>query len=139
MLNALEELLKEHQHTIAALGALSTFAAVVVSLMLAWRAGRAAQTRLTASVRLSVIMHSTLDPKNPPRYITVSITNTRNMPLRVPLSFLSWKIPLRRGVWIVNPLDGYATDPLIPQKRYPVEIAPRASETFYVSDLKTFD
>ncbi len=138
MLNGLEEFCKNHQHTIAALGALSTLTAVVVSLMLAWRAGRVTRTRLKANVDTSFVAHSTIDPKNPPRYLTVSITNTGLGALRVPFSFFRWKVPFSRSFWLVNPLDGYGKDNLIPQKRYPVEIQPRASETFYVSDLQTF-
>ncbi len=140
MLNAVEEFCRDHQHTIAALGALGTLIAVVVSLVLAWRAGRATRTRLKANVDTSFIAHSTIDPKNPPRYLTVSITNIGIGSLRVPFSFFRWKVPLSRSFWTVNPLDGYGQDrdSLIPQKHYPVEIQPRASETFYVSDLQTF-
>src|SRR6266568_8419967 len=139
MLNVVEEFCTNHQHTIAALGALGTLAAVIVSLGLAWRAARANRTRLRASVDMLLVMHSTVDPKSPPRYVSVSITNTGNSALRLPFSFFSWKVPFNRDYWLVNPLDGYAGDAFIPQKRYPVEIQPRASETFYISDAQTFE
>src|SRR5271169_218507 len=130
MLDAIEQFSRSHAFTIAAFGVLSTFLAVIVSLALALLSSRAIRTRLRASVEIYTIAHDTLDPKNPPRYLAVDITNTGAMPLRVPLSFLRWKLPLRRNVWLLDPLDSYSGDPLIAQKKYPVEIAPRASQTF---------
>ena len=60
-MNWLEQLSEANQHTIAALGAISTFAAVVVSLLLASIAHRSNRTRLKARARVSVIFHPTLE------------------------------------------------------------------------------
>lgn len=138
MFETIEEFFKNHQFTIAALGAVSTFAAVFVSLMVALWSQRRLRTQLKAEVTTATIVHETLDSQNPPTYCTVSITNTGLMPLRVPLSFLRWKLPLKRPWMPLSPLDADGTDPLIPQKRYPVEIAPRTTKQFYVSDIETF-
>jgi hypothetical protein len=138
MFATIEEFCKSHEYTTAAIGAFSTLAAVVVSLALAFLSLRATKTRLRADLAMSIIIHNTLNRNNPPTYLTVSITNIGNMALRVPFSFFRWRLPMGRGVWLVNPLDSYGTDPLIPRKYYPVELAPRASQTFYVSDVATF-
>jgi len=36
------------------------------------------------------------------------------------------------------PIDSRGVPGVLPQKNYPVEIKPRASETFYLSDAKDF-
>jgi len=51
----IEEFFKAHQHTIAAFAG-STFAAVVVSLWLAWSARRADRTKLMATADLVTLM-----------------------------------------------------------------------------------
>ena len=61
MLNWLEQIFGANQHTIAALEAISTFAAVVVSLILALLAQRSSRTRINARAAVSVILHSTLE------------------------------------------------------------------------------
>ena len=70
-------------------------------------------------------------------YLTASITNIGTIALRVPLSFLYWRLPMDRSAWMVMPLDSFphGTGPPIPRQNYPVEIAPRASQTFYVFDV----
>ena len=55
------------------------------------------------------------------------------------MSFFSWKAPLKREYMSIVPsMDFNPSSRWIGQKRYPVEIAPRASETFYLSDEATF-
>jgi hypothetical protein len=93
MLNWLEQFSEANQHTIAALGAISTFSAVVVSLVLASIAQRSSRTRINARTAVSVILHSTLEGKPKPKYVTVAITNVGLMPVMIPLSFFHWKVP----------------------------------------------
>jgi hypothetical protein len=50
MLQEIEEFFKAHEHTMAALEALSTFAAVVVALVLSLVSQRANRTRIKAVV-----------------------------------------------------------------------------------------
>ena len=138
MWETLEIFLARHQHTVAAVEAASTFAAVVVSLAIALLAQRTSRTRLRATADLNVIAHSTIDPTNPPSYVVASITNLGVMPLRVPLSFFVWKVPFDRGGWPFLPLDYSALDAWAQQRRYPFEVNPRASETFFLSDRSTF-
>ena len=134
MLDAVERFATAYQHTITMFGALGTVSAVIVSLFIALLSARSTRTRLKASANLLFIVHETVDPKNRPGFLTVSIANTGNMPLRIPFAFFTWKVPFTRHYMLVNPMDGYGGHKWIPQKQYPVEIKPRASETFYVSD-----
>jgi hypothetical protein len=136
----LDHFLGHYPHLIAGLEAISTFAVVIVSVSLALVSQRASRTRLNASGSISFIIHDLVEDKdNPPTYFTINITNTGVMPLKIPFAFFHWRIPLRRrGAWLVNPLDYYGVDSWAPQKKYPVEINPRASDTFFVSDITTF-
>jgi hypothetical protein len=93
----LEQFSEVNQHTIAALGAISTSAAVVVSLVLALIAQRSSRTRINARAAVSVMIHSTLEGKPKPKYVTVAITNVGLMPAMIPLSFSTFRIsPLGR-------------------------------------------
>ena len=73
MLAWLERFSDTHQHTIAALEATSTFAAVVASLALALLAHRSSRTRIRAWVKVSFIVHQTLEGKPKPEYLTVTL------------------------------------------------------------------
>jgi hypothetical protein len=138
MFNDLEEFFGAHRHTIAALEAISTFAVVVVSLGLALLAQRANRTRLKASASLSVIMHSTLEGKEKPTYVTAYVRNVGIMPVMIPLAFFHWRVPFGRGGWTVTPWDYSQGDEWVPQKRYPIEIKPRNSETFFLAEISVF-
>lgn len=137
-MDPIELFFKAHQYTVAAFSAASTFTAVLVSLALAVSAKRSNRTRLRANASFSIIMHATIDPKNPPRYLTVSVTNVGIMPLRIPFAFFHWHVRLRRGTFMVTPHDYSARDPHVPQQQYPVEIAPRASHSFFLSEARMF-
>jgi hypothetical protein len=104
MLADLATFLGRHEHTVAAVEAFSTLAAVIVSLALALLARRANYPRLPARMQKSVVAHPTLAP-NYPSYITINITNTGILPLRVPLSFFYFRVPLRRMNWYPYPAE----------------------------------
>jgi hypothetical protein len=127
----MEKFFTAYQHTFTAMGALGTVAAVVTSLTLAYFAWRADRTRLKAWANLVI------DPKNAFEFLTISITNHGKFPLRIASAFFYWKVPLKRGIILILPLDFYG-GPLIGKRSYPVEVAPRASETFLISDVATF-
>jgi hypothetical protein len=130
-LKHINDLLGQYPHIVSALEALSTFAAVVVSLVIALWAQRANRTKLIASMFVADLVMEGL--QTPPQYVTVSITNTGIMPLRIPLAFLYWKLPLVWGIsFLISPLDFFGGDPYVIQKSYPVEIPPRANEHFHV-------
>ena len=127
------DLLGRYPYLISAIAALGTYAAVVVSLMIALWAQRANKTKLVARIYVVDIILEGVAVKKPPQYITVSITNTGTMPLRIPLLFLSWRLPFQwRTTFAVSPLDFFKGYPYIPQRSYPVEIPPRANECFHV-------
>lgn len=144
----LDHFLGYYPHVIAALEAISTFAAVVVSLSLAFAAGRSSKTRLTARVSELVFIHPNV-PEPRPSYIVARVTNVGILPLRIPLSFLMFKVPCRKTAWLMMTLDAFPlaqrnlprqklSDRLVPYQNYPVEIAPRANHSFYVGERETF-
>ncbi len=140
MFGAIETIARDHQHTIQALIALGTLSAVIVALLTAYMSHRMNRTRLTAYARTCTIIHDLIPIDQRPLLFSVDITNKGNLPLRIPFSFFEWKLPLKRGAWMPNPLDFFGDQELapgmpLPQKKYPVEIAPRASQTFYVSHV----
>jgi hypothetical protein len=134
----LDQFLGSYPHLIAALEAVSTFAAVLVSLSLAVWSQRANRTQIKAVATISVIMHSSLIGKPKPTYVVASIRNTGVLPALIPLSFFHWKLPFRRGSWLVTPHDYAKTDQWVPQQRYPVEIKPRGSHSFFLSEIELF-
>jgi len=134
----LEQFLDHYPHIIAAVEAISTFAVVVVSLSLALLSQRSSRTRIKAVAKISIIMHSSLIGKPTPTYVVADITNPGIQPVMIPLSFFHWRMPFRRGIWLVTPHDYSKTDEWVPQQRYPVEIRPRGSHIFYLSEINTF-
>jgi hypothetical protein len=134
----LEEFSKAHEHTIVTLEAVSTFAAVVISLCFAIVAQRTNRTRVHATVSVNVIDHSTLSGKTKPRYIFVNVRNAGIMPVHIPLSFFHWTLPLQQETLMVLPHDYSQADPWVPQKQYPVEIKPRSSEGFFLTEIEMF-
>jgi hypothetical protein len=134
----LERFSDTHQHTIAALEAVSTFAAVVVSLVLALLAHRSSRTRIKAWVNVSFIAHQTLEGKPKPEYLTVRVTNIGLMPVSISMGFFQWKLPFHREYWQITPWDYARHDPWVPQRVYPTEIKPRSSQTFFLQDIATF-
>jgi hypothetical protein len=134
----IEEFFTAHQHTIAAIAAFGTLAAVVTSLVVAWSARRADRTWLKAVANIVLTFHDPIDGKIVPKFLRVSITNRGKWPLHIPALFFYWKVPFRGEVMNVVPLDLIGS-PLIPPQLYPIEIPPRASANFHLSDLPTFE
>jgi hypothetical protein len=73
------------------------------------------------------------------RYLATTITNTGITPLRVPFAFFNYQLPgQKNSSFMANPMDAYAKDEWVAQRKYPVEILPKATEYFIISDLATF-
>jgi len=138
MLGWIEQSATLHQHTIAALGAISTFLAVLVSLGLALISLRSNRTRIKGNIGVSFIHHELLAGSPPPEYITVSITNVGLLPAIIPMAYFYWKVAFHKSYWLINPLDFVGLPPLVPRRVYPTEIRPRASETFFLSEIEVF-
>jgi hypothetical protein len=136
VIDGIEAFCSAHDHTIRAIGVIGTLSAVIISLVLAYRAAIREKTRLVATLYISTIFHPTISPK--PRYVVVTITNTGNLPLQIPIGFFRWKVPLRRQQWVILPIDSAGIAGVVPQKTYPVEIKPRSRETFYMSEASAF-
>jgi hypothetical protein len=131
----LEHFLNHYPRIIAAVEAISTFAAVIVAL---WLSRRASQTRLTAYLAKQFISDPTTTDR--PEYLVALITNTGVMTFYISLSFLVWTRPYRKttGWQLGFPLDFWATDKLIPQQKYPVVLQPKASHHFIIANIATF-
>jgi hypothetical protein len=99
-----EDFFKDHQYTIAALGVLGTFSAVVVALFGSVAALRSSRTKLKALASINVIHHSSFQGKERPKYLVVSIRNLGAMPAHIPMGFFHWKLPFQRGLFEVIPL-----------------------------------
>lgn len=136
-MNEIEIFFKDHQHTLAALAALSTLAAVVVSLVVTYISQRSNRTRIKANVTVNLILHSSLEGKPQPKYICVSVTNLGIMPATIQFAFFCWKLPFERGSFLVNPLDFYGDD-WFPKRTYPIEIKPRSSVMVCLSEISVF-
>jgi len=136
MLSDIEAFCTAHEHTISALEAVSTFSAVVVSLWLSHRATVSDRTQLKANLQVATIFHPTIHPN--PRFVVVSVINTGRTPLQIPLGFFRWSVPLRRNQSLIMPIDSAGIPGVLPQKHYLVEIKPRTSETFYLSEVGAF-
>jgi hypothetical protein len=132
-----EDFFKAHQHTIAAIAAVGTLAAVITSLVLAYVARRADRTRLRARATLVTLLHDTIDPRSAPKFLRVDITNHGRWSVRIPVPFFYWKVPFKRGVMVARPLD-HTNSHWIGKKDYPTDVGPRTSESFFISDLATF-
>jgi hypothetical protein len=132
-----EEFFKAHQFTIAALGVIGTFLAVVIALFSSVAALRVSRTRISARVSINAVHHKSLEGRERPKYLTVRISNLGTMPVHIPLGFFRWKLPFRGGVFTVVPHD-YSGDQLVAQKKYPVEIKVRGTETFFLSSMAVF-
>jgi hypothetical protein len=132
-----EEFFKAHQFTIAALGVIGTFLAVVVALFNSVAALGVSRTRISARVSINAIHHTSLEGRERPRYLTVRISNLGTMPVQIPLSFFHWKLPFQGGVFTVVPQD-YSGDQWVAQKKYPVEIKARGTEIFFLSSMGRF-
>ncbi len=138
MFDEFEKFFEAHQYTTRALGVIANFSAVVVALAVALISQRANRTRISARVYISKMLHSTLEGKPKPTYVTVSITNKGLMPALIPFAFFGWRLPFSRDGWTVNPWDYSATDPWVPQKKYPLEIKSRGSEIFFIAEKSVF-
>jgi hypothetical protein len=126
VLDAIEAFCAAYDHTIRAFGVICTLSAVIISLVLAYRAAIREKTRLVAKLQISMIFHPTISPK--PRYVVVTITNTGNLALQVHVGFFRWKMPFRREQWVILPIDFEGIAGVVPQKTYPFEINPRAAQ-----------
>jgi hypothetical protein len=133
MLHTIDEFFRGSEHTIAALSAISTFAAVVVSLAIAFFAHRANRTRLKAAASIKFIFHETATQPYP-EYLYVNLTNIGILPATVQFSFFYWRLPFARGLMLISPLEFYG-DNWHPKRAFPVEIGPRRSVSICLSSI----
>lgn len=130
----LEAFFTAHEHTVSAVEAASTFAAVVLALALSFISQRANRTRVKARASVTQIVGGAIYPT----YVSVDITNVGLFAVTVPMAFFYWRIPFKRDWWLVQPLDYTQSDPWVRRNSYPVEIRPRSSQTFVLSDIAEF-
>lgn len=127
-----------HQFTISALSSVSTVAAVVISLIVAWHSAWSTSTRYKASVNVMEVWGGPYIDGPKPTFLALHITNKGVMPLRIPFSALYLRTPFKRSFLLLPPADsdagGRSMDSILPGKTYPVEVAPRASASLYYAD-----
>ncbi len=133
MMSDIETLFTNYQHTIEAIGAVSTFAAVVASLFLARSSSK---SKIEAYTSIMIFTQGDGVKRDNPHFLTVSITNTGLTPVRIPFAFFCWKFPFKSGSFLITPLD-YVGANLINRKVYPFKIEAKHSELFFLSDLET--
>lgn len=136
MFDAIEIWARDYQFSIAAISAISTALAVVVSLGIALHSARGTRTKLRAAINQSTIIHETIEDS--PLYITVSITNTGTFPLRIPRFYFFWKVPFQRHLFLITVMDAGQHDPLVPVQQYPITLDPRTSASLFLSPYETF-
>jgi hypothetical protein len=134
--DGIEAFCTAYDHTIHALGVIGTLLAVIISLVLVYRASIREKTRLVAKLSISTILHPTISPH--PRFVVLSIKNTGNLPLQVLIGFFSWRVPFSGRQKVILPIDSTGIAGVVPQKTYPFEIKPRTSEAFYISEASEF-
>jgi hypothetical protein len=133
MWKAVEQFCKDHEKTIEFCQAAFTLIAVIVSLGIARSARKATNTRLRARLQTEVIKRNALSKY--PTYVTISITNTGILPVRIPISYFQLKVPLRQKNWII---EHSPNELLIPPRKFSVEILPHATEKFYPVEINSF-
>jgi hypothetical protein len=133
MWKTVEQFCKDHEKTIEFCQAAFTLLAVIVSLGIARSARKATNTRLRVRLQTEVIKRDALSKY--PTYVTISITNTGILPIRIPISYFQLKVPLRQENWII---EHSPNELLIPPKQFPVEILPHATEKFYPVEINSF-
>jgi hypothetical protein len=130
--NQVEEFLRQYPNIIATISAVSTLAAVIVSLAIALWSQRATRTQLTARIYVAHIVTQSIPVDKP--YVFVAITNKGSMTLSIPPAFLGWRIPLCWIKWqFAVPIDATTKDRLVAPRSYPVSVAPRTTEFFHVT------
>ena len=112
--------------------------AVVTSLLIAWAGARSNRTKLKAFIDIVVVVGNDIAADHRPRYLSITVVNTGNLPLRLEFGFFAWKAAFDREYASVNPLDYYGIDRFYPKVEYPREIAARASHRICLSDYETF-
>ncbi|WP_341702120.1 hypothetical protein [Ferrovibrio sp.] len=136
-MDTLEAFLARYPSTIALLSAVGTIAAVVVALYLA---GRQSRPRLKVFVDIRLYFSSeaqqgrdTLDTRNAPSVIMVSIDNIGPVPVTIPyLSSFVWSVPFGKEVMQQNPHE-----PVF--RNQPIKLEPgRSAALVLTNDLEAY-
>jgi hypothetical protein len=136
--NGLEDWSSRHAHIIALLEAISTTGAVIVALTTSYVAKRNGKPRLKADVGLKIIIHGDgRSLRTAPAYVTVQLTNTGTMPVRLHSTFFSWRMSFMRTAWLVMPISEQG-DGIIAQHAFPFVLQPWTSVTIFLTSLERF-
>jgi hypothetical protein len=134
----LEKFFAQYEHSIDALGAFLTFAAVVISLWVTIQSGKAHRTRLTITGGVRVVVVTEIPKEEWPHYLTLHLTNIGLMRAKVQDYSISWSYPLAKHSLIIRPQDHYG-DKWVPSVRYPITIEPNESHSIIVTKLVDFE
>lgn len=133
-----ETLADRHQHGIAALGAISTTAAVIVALRSSLQARRASRPSLKARVTVMMVIYPGQKPSVVPTYVALRLTNVGNVPIRLHSGCFSWRIPLSKAAWMAQPMDEKGDDH-VQAHRYPFALLPNTSDTLFLTQIERFE
>lgn len=134
----MEQFFKDYEYTIAAISAVATVLAVVISLWVTLLNGNAHRTRLRADASIRMIVVREIDQAQWPYYLVVSVTNVGLMRAKLDMNFMNWRAPYGKRHFMVVPHDTRG-DLYVPPKQYPLTIEPNESVTVFVSTLAQFD
>ena len=132
-----ESFADRHQHSVAALSAFSTTAAVIVALWAGNFSRTAAKPKLKARVSFWQIVGERSDLGAMPTYVAVRLTNVGKMPIRLQSTCFSWRIPPARNSWAALPVDEQG-DGHIGAHQYPFILHPNTSDTLFLASLERF-
>jgi len=132
----MEHFFQSYQSTIAALGAVSTFAAVVIALCLAISSIGANRSKLKARATITSLVQPGL-AGSVPTFVTAEIVNTGALPLRLGLSFFRLRLPFQRGATMFLPQDSFSGQPM-PKRQYPVVVQPNTSVSLFINGRDEF-
>jgi hypothetical protein len=132
-----ESFARRHQHGIAALSALSTTAAVMVALWSTNIAIRATRPRLKARVSIMCVIDQNKRSNSNPSYISLRVTNTGAVSIRLNQMCFSWKVGGEANEWASRPMDEHG-DENVAARKYPILLQPNTSEIIMLSRTEQF-
>ena len=136
ILNGIQTFCLTNKDTIAALGTVGTFAAVITSLVLARRADA---TRVSARAYIGLVPTPGIGKSTLRPYLMLKVRNLGVMTATLPWTFRSFRPPFGAKQLPALPVDGHDGDPLVVRKTYPIQLPPRTSAEFMICAMKAFE
>jgi hypothetical protein len=127
----IESFCSRHEHTISALEAFGTVAAVITALYTAQSAKRMSTPKIKAHVGVDQIMYG-FPGMETPSYLTCRLANVGNVEVRLNSTFFTWRVPFSRTSAMAILLDTVG-DTHVRTRSYPLILGPHTSDIVFVS------